>query len=371
MTIHRKIVIKFLQENPDLPNRTAARTIHKQYPEVFSSIESVRSIIKKLKKMDDSEIPIIGKSILYDSNGEVKLQWVKEDHKSRSLELFKEAINGLKEEVPSCELTYPTLDKDINYNLCNQYTLTDYHFGMMAWGEESGSDWDLEIAEETIISFFKKAIELSPQAGECILAQIGDLMHWDGLEAVTPANRHLLDADTRFTKLVRTVIRCLRQIISMLLAKYPKVHLVMAEGNHDPASSVWLREVFSSFYDIEPRITVETSPDIYYQYTFGDCCLFYHHGHKRNIKNIDSVFVRKFKNEFGSSKFVYAHTGHLHHEKIVESNLMTIEQHPTLAAKDSYASRGGYMSNRNAKVITYHKKHGEVYRSTLDISLLK
>jgi len=50
---------------------------------------------------------------------------------------------------------------------------------------------------------------------------------------------------------------------------------------------------------------------------------------------------------------------------------MTLEQHRTLAAKDAYASRGGYLSGRDSKVITYHKNFGEVKRSTININMLK
>ena len=62
----------------------------------------------------------------------------------------------------------------------------------------------------------------------------------------------------------------------------------------------------------------------------------------------------------------YAHTGHLHHIKVDEANnLMVVEQHRTLAAKDAYASKGGWMAGRSATVITYHKDFGEVGRVTL------
>jgi hypothetical protein len=44
---------------------------------------------------------------------------------------------------------------------------------------------------------------------------------------------------------------------------------------------------------------------------------------------------------------------------------MQIEQHRTLAPKDAYASSGGWMSGRDAKVITYHKERGEVSRLTI------
>jgi len=146
--------------------------------------------------------------------------------------------------------------------------------------------------------------------------------------------------------------------------------VIMAEGNHDMASSIWLREVLHSMYENEPRVNIEISPDPYYCFQWGNVGLFYHHGHKRNVNNIDAVFAAKFKKVFGECEYLYGHIGHLHHKKLIESILMIIEQHRTLAAKDAYASRGGWMSGRDSTVITYHKKYGEVDRKTINIKIV-
>jgi hypothetical protein len=324
---------------------------------------------KKQIKDDINTDKFLPKSFTTNPFGEGK--WIKYDLANEErLKNLKTAIEALKEEITPTNPT-PQTTKILNQNIINQYTLTDYHLGMMAWAEESGDDWDLKIAEDTIVRFFEVAMANSPDAEECIFAQIGDFLHWDGLDAVTPTNKQVLDADTRFTKVVRVAIRVLRRIITILLNKYKVVHIVMAEGNHDPASSVWLREMFSAFYDYEPRLVIDTNPDPYYCITFGKVCLFYHHTHKKPIGQLDNVFVSKFKKEFGESEHVYAHTGHLHHLKVIESNLMVLEQHRTLAAKDSYSSRGGYGSGRDSKVITYHKDYGEVGRQIININMLK
>lgn len=296
-------------------------------------------------------------------------KWAKYDlPKEERLNALREVVDALKEEItPTSAIEYT--NRLTNDKLINQYTLTDYHLGMMAWDEESGDNWNLKIAEETLVKFFEIAIKDSPEAKECIFAQIGDFLHWDGLDAVTPASKHVLDADTKFTKLVRVAIRVIRRIIKMLLEKYETVNIIMAEGNHDPASSVWLSEMLFAFYDHEPRVKVDTNPDPYYCLTFGKVCLFYHHGHKKSINNIESAFIGKFKEEFGKSKYVYGHLGHLHHLQ-KESNLMILEQHRTLASKDAYASRGGYLSGRDSKVITYHKEFGEVGRNIININML-
>lgn len=359
-------------------NNKAAKALKINRRQVDRTIESLKSRAAKSGFAPEfdmiHQVPegfgVKGVSTLYGEDGQVKAQWVKSQaYADRQAEVLKEIASSLSEEIiPAWPITAP---KHTIESLLNQYTITDYHIGMMAWHEESGEDFDIKIAEELLLNWFATAIKASPDAHTAIFAQIGDYLHWDGLDAVTPTSRHLLDADTRFQKIVRVAIRCTRQIIRMLLEKHAKVHVIMADANHDPASGIWLREFLSAHYDTEPRVTVDINADSYYCYEHGLTSLFYHHGHKRKPANIDDVFVAKYREVFGRTKYSYAHMGHLHHVDIKETNLMIIEQHRTLAAHDAYASRGGYMAGRDAKVITYHKDYGEVGRITISPEMVK
>lgn len=302
-------------------------------------------------------------STLYDAEGRVKQQWVIANEKKDNIvnelniiaEELKKEIRPCRSVISNCEIS--------NSNLVNTYVITDYHLGALAWGEETrGENWDIDIAEDLLVSWFEKSIETSPKARTAIFAQLGDFLHWDGLMPVTPTSGHILDADTRFQLLVRVAIRVIIKITKMLLEKYENVHLLMAEGNHDISSSIWLREMLAHYFSDNPRITVDVSPDPYYCYEHGNTSLFFHHGHKSGLKKLSSVFAGKFRDVFGRTKYSYAHTGHLHHVDVKEDNMMILEQHQTLAANDSHGSRGGYQSQRGALVITYHKKYGEVGR---------
>lgn len=252
-----------------------------------------------------------------------------------------------------------------NENYLNLFPVFDAHFGMLAWHEETGQDYDLEIAEELFTRWFVRAIASSPDAHTALLLLGGDLFHWDGLEAVTPEHKNILDADTRFQKVVRVVIRSMRNIVRMLLESHQHVHIVVLEGNHDLSSSVHLREWMAAHYENEPRVTVDTSPSVYQCYVWGDVSLFFHHGHKRKVGNIAEVFTGRFRKEWGSTEFSYGHVGHLHSQEQRETSLMVVEQHRTLAAKDAYASRGGWAGGRSASVITYHSKYGEAFRAVI------
>jgi hypothetical protein len=305
-------------------------------------------------------------------DGDTILQWVKTDQdKVRQLEIMQEAVAALSEDIPRlAAIRAPKMD---NKQLLNCYIVTDYHFGMLAWDEEvgAGENWDTEIAADLLIKWFEAAIASSPEAETGILCNLGDFMHFSGLEAITPESGHILDADTRFHKVVRIVIRTIRTVVDMLLHKHKKVHVIMAEGNHDRDASPWLSEFFSAMYEREKRVTVETSPSPYYCYEWGKTSLFFHHGHKKTVSNVADVFAAMFREVFGRTQFSYAHMGHRHHIDMKENNLMVVEQHRTLASKDAYASRLGLLSKREASCITYHKDYGQAGRVTITPDMVK
>lgn len=316
---------------------------------------------------------ITGASGLYDpTTGESKLVWIKTNADKARLEaLAREWVAAASEGIPR-EKPVKQLKTKADPDLLNLIVITDYHFGMLAWGEETrGDDWDADIAEDLLTQWFASAIDKAPAAGQALLCFLGDDMHFDGLDAVTPASKHLLDADTRFSKIVRLWIRVRRRVNQMLLRKYPTLHLISAEGNHDPVSSIWMREWMAAMYENEPRVTVDQSVDPYYCYEWGDVSLFFHHGHKRKPSNVHDVFASKFRELFGRTKYSYGHMGHLHHREVKESNLMIVEQHRTLAAADAYASRMGFNSGRDAQVITYHKQYGEVGRVVIPATMVQ
>jgi hypothetical protein len=314
---------------------------------------------------------VTGRSTLTDlRTGEPVMEWVKESlDRQQQAQAQQAAYAALAAELPRTEAVAPPTI--YNGQLCTVYTLTDCHVGALAWRKEGGDDWDLEIAEDTLLGCFRHMIEASPASQLGIVNQLGDFLHWDGLEAVTPTSRHLLDADGRFEKVVAVAIRVLRRVVDMALEKHPRVHVILAEGNHDLASSVWLRQMFAALYENEPRITVEQSPLPYYCLEWGNTLLAFHHGHLKKNDQLPLMFAAQFAPEWGRTTKRYCHTGHRHHLEEKEHSGMVVFQHPTLAARDAYAARGGWHAMRSATAVTYHKVFGEVGRSTANPDMLK
>ncbi len=311
-----------------------------------------------------------GVSSLVDKAGGIVMQWVKTDQdKVRQFEIMQEAIKSLCENIPQLE---PVSGPSYSIKpLLNLYTISDFHLGMMACAEESGADFDIKIAEELFNNWFSHALKHAPDAHTGVVSILGDFLHYDGLKPVTPAHGHVLDADTRYFKMINVAMRIMRRAIDMCLKKHQVVKIVITSGNHDLSSSLWLQTALNAMYECEPRVQVDMSPDVFKMVRHGETMLCFHHGHSVRFDKIESTMIARFRKDFGETKYAYSHVGHLHHQKIIESSNFVVEQHRTLAAKDAYAANGGWFSGRSANVITYHSEYGEVSRLTISPEILK
>jgi hypothetical protein len=314
---------------------------------------------------------LTGTSTLVDhATGDIRMQWYKsgvDRHQMR--EMVVAAANAIASTLPKEKpIAAPNLVLD---DFLSCYVVTDFHMGALAWGVETGDDWDTQIAEETIYNWAVQAMQLTPKSRRAVFAQLGDFLHYDSLESITPTAKNILESDSRFPKIVEATVRALRRVIRLMLSHHEEVIVLMAEGNHDIASSVWLRELFTVLYEDEPRVTVDKSPLPYYAVEHGKTSVFFSHGHLRKPKQIAEVFAAQFRSMMGRTEFSYGHMGHMHHTQVHETPLMIIEQHQTLTGRDSYAARHGFFSQRSAQVITYSKHHGEISRIRIPFSMLK
>jgi hypothetical protein len=363
----QKSVLKLLSDNGG-KIRKASRVLNRHHSSLVKTIQRIEANAARRGWSPAHNVTspcppgyhLKGTSTLLGEDGEVKQQWVKTDaDKGAELEIAKQIYEDLSKDVKRL----PAIRKPIKCDeeLLNFYVLTDCHIGMLAWHEEGDRDWDLKIAEDVVIDAFRSMVQQSPKAKRCVIAQLGDLLHWDSLLPVTPASGHVLDGDGRYAKVVGIAVKIIRTVIDDALKKHESVHAVMATGNHDSSGSIWLRQLLAALYENEPRVTVDLSPKPFYSHQHGSTMLAMHHGHMVKPPSLPGLFAATESEMWGKTKYRYAHIGHRHTSKLMESEVggMHVIEHPTLAARDAYASHHGYFSNSGARATTYHSEHGE------------
>jgi hypothetical protein len=209
--------------------RKAAEAVGCHHANITRALQTVRK--NAVKRGYDPEhdmthpvaqgFAVKGVSTYYDEDGKIKGQWVKshEDKKAR--------IDALVERLESFEWKpapiIPLKTEKHDSDLCTLLTLTDFHLGMYAYGKETGDDWNTDMAASEYISAIQEMCDGSPNSETGILNLQGDFLHWDGLDAVTPTSKHVLDADTRFSRLIDTSLDVIMASVEIMLGKFKQV----------------------------------------------------------------------------------------------------------------------------------------------------
>ena len=303
-----------------------------------------------------------GTSTLYRPDGSIAAQWVKTSiDAERQREILTAAVDAMAADLPRVA---PRKAKGAwRDDLLVVYPIGDGHVGMYAWGQESGDDWDLSIADRVHCDAISALVQSAPETETALIVNLGDLLHYDSLAAVTPRSGHLLDADGRYAKMVETGVKIMRQCIESALTKHKRVHVISAPGNHDETGALWLSRLLAVAYEREPRVTVETTPSLFAYHRFGKVLLGVHHGHTAKPDKLPGVMACDRAKDWGETQHRAWLCGHVHHASRREYAGVTVESFGTLAAKDAYAANGGWRSDRAMTAIVYHRVHGEVARS--------
>lgn len=346
---------------------------------VWHAIKSVKSHAARQGYAPDHDLKhpvpdgfrLKGASTMYDmSTGQAKIQWVKgtADH-ARQEEMYREAMQAMAEALPKeLPVTPPEFVED---NLAAVYPVGDHHFGMLAWHAETGEDYDISIGKKLLKGAIDYLIQYSPSCGQAVIILLGDFMHYDSWEAVTPAHKNLLDADGRYPKMVRAAIKAIRYMIHRALEKHTQVHVIIEIGNHDPSSSIFLTECLHNIYEDDPRITIDRSPSHFHFFRFGKCLIGTHHGDKVKPDKLPGIMAKDRARDWGETLYRYWYTGHIHHDSVKDYPGCRWESFRVLPPEDAYAMNAGYRSGRDMKAIILHKEHGEIVRHVFNPAMLE
>lgn len=322
----------------------------------------------KVQRADDG-FTTTARSTLYNRQGEVVAEWVKTSREQEDAHnALMEALKGLDADwVKPAAVKKPKgfLDED----LLNTIVLGDPHFGQFSWGEETGQDFDLKIAEANMVAAVDHLVDLAPKAKQALFVSVGDFYHADSsLNQTTKGTR--VDVDTRWSKMLRVGIRAMRRCIERLLEKHETVHVILATGNHDAHSSIMLALALEQFYENEPRVTVDTSPGKFHWYRHGKCLFGVTHGDTVKMKDLPGIMAVDKAEDWGQTEYRYWLTGHIHHEVVKEMTGAIVESFRTLAPSDAWHKGQGYRSGQDLKLDVYHRKYGRVNRHVVGIRQL-
>lgn len=251
-----------------------------------------------------------------------------------------------------------------------EINMPDVHWGMLAWGKETGSDWDIKIAErvyhdagETLL---QRALSNEFFIEQIILPVGSDFFHTNDQTNQTPKEQNRLDVDTRLAKIFETAHMGLVNLIDVCRQVAP-VHVPWIPGNHDEQSSWFLAKNLESWYRQCEDVTFDVASSPRKRYLYGKTLIGYTHGGEEKERDLVGIMAGTWPEEWAASHYREWHIGHRHKKKEMfvlvgdtYSGGVWVRMVPSLSAKDYWHSSKGYMSVRAAEAFLYDFEYGPI-----------
>lgn len=323
-----------------------------------------------LTKVIPEPLVLRGTSTYYDGEGQVRGQWVKTKvDETKAREAIEEWVSWLVKDAAGKAPKIPT--PKVSYSdLLAVYPMGDPHFGMYAWAEEAGEDFDLDEAERLTYGAIDRLVASAPPAKEALIVELGDFFHSDNNSARTERSGNALDVDTRWARVMRIGLRAMTYVIKAALRKHERVTVRIVAGNHDSHSSYALALGLDAYFRNEKRVKIDLSPAPFWFYRFGKVLIGATHGDTCKPDALPGIMATDRPKDWGDTSHRYFYHGHIHHQSVREHPGCMVESFRTLAARDAWHTGAGYRAGRDMRLIVHHKQFGEIERHRCDVAMV-
>lgn len=292
---------------------------------------------------------------------EVKLVRRTEDIRARNA--FDDFLRDAKRSAPN----YPkTKYKKLQNGLWYEVDMPDIHFGKQTWAEESGHDYDLQIARSVVHSSLDRLLGYVAGYGiERILLPMGnDFYNVDNKNNTTTAGTPQQE-DTRWSKTFREGRRLAVEMIDKCAAVAP-VDVVMIAGNHDEERVFYLGEVLNAWYSKNKNVNVDNRAVKRKYVSFGNNLIGFTHGAHEKVGKLPFIMPIEEPLLWAGSVHREWHLGDKHHKKDLLNRTedidgVTIRLLRSLSATDTWHFDKGYIgAPRGAEGFLWDKSDGLV-----------
>lgn len=261
----------------------------------------------------------------------------------------------LKDYAGSPEVAAPIIDhKDVMVEI----NIPDLHLGRSAWEEETGNEYNVEIAAEEWLKAHEYFYSLYEDIDiDTVVLLVGsDFFNVDSLQNTTtrgtPQNE-----DGSYMRSFNIGLEACVQAIN-LWRTLARVRVVIVPGNHDTQRAFYLGSNLKAWYRRDKDVDIDNSPTPRKYVVFGRNLIGFTHG-KKDHKRLPTIFQKEMRPVLSQCDIVEWHIGHIHQERLIESHgNCTIRTVPALAYESDWEKAAGYSSMRQAFSFLWDKDKG-------------
>jgi hypothetical protein len=265
---------------------------------------------------------------------------------------FIEDLKTLSPKIP--RVVKPTqLTKD---GKLLEITVFDLHFGKVSWHQETGENYNIEIASQRFndcIDYFIDLYKDIPLA-KILLPISNDFFNSDRSHPFNSTTSGTpQEEDTRWQNTFRKGRELLIANIQKLTQLAP-VEVAVIPGNHDYERSFYLGDSLEGWFHNNQNVTINNSPSPRKYFTFGKNLIGLTHGNNEKLTDLPMIMAQENPVDWAMTYYREFHLGHLHHKKEGRFNAtnelqgVMVRHMSSLSGTDSWHHKKGYIGARKS-----------------------
>lgn len=240
----------------------------------------------------------------------------------------------------------------------------DLHIGKYATADETGDDYDSDIAERVgTAAVDDLLLQAKPYPiSEVILPLGNDFFHYDNPHGETTSGT-ALDRDTRYQRMFRIGCRFARWMIERC-AEIAPVKVIVIPGNHDQIAAFTMGVVMEAEFKHDPRVTFDNSPKPRKYHRYGKNLIGFTHGHNEKPDALAQLMALECAQEWSQTVCREFHMGHFHVGKrrdpiaVDDKTSVTLRWIRSLSGTDAWHAGKGFMGRRHAEAFLWREAGG-------------
>ena len=246
----------------------------------------------------------------------------------------------------------------------------DVHIGKLALSEETGDDYNIEIAKKRCFDGVNGILDSAKGFPiDNIIFVIGnDILHTDMPGRKTTSGTPQ-DTDSQWWKAFLEAKDLYVRIIEQLIP-IANVQVVFCPSNHDFMSGFMLADTISSWFHKSKNVSFHTEIAHRKYLEYGLNMLAFDHGDGCKENDTKDLMADERPRMWGRTRFRYAYKHHIHHKRKInwlsgkDFIGVQVEYLRSQSSADGWHHRNGYVSPKAIEGFIHSKKNGQVARLT-------
>jgi hypothetical protein len=211
-----------------------------------------------------------------------------------------------------------------NENNLLEISIFDLHLGKLAWGGETGENYDTKIARERFMYSIETLLKRASgfQYSRILFPVGSDFLNSDTILNTTTKGT-FQDEDLRWKKTFKVAIELLVDAINLMKLKGVPIDVIIIPGNHDLERNYYIGSVLEAWFRNDNMVNVDNSAPERKFYKFGKVLLGFTHGSEEKESALPLIMATDChsKKYWSETVFHEWHLGHIHRKKTVKYNV--------------------------------------------------